>query len=819
MTTIAPKPARVEATGLKQSILNHMTYSLGLTLDRALPREMCRAVTLAIRDRIIDRLLETEQRYQQADAKRVYYLSIEFLIGRSLGNNLANLGLVDECREALADLGFDLHDIENSEVDAALGNGGLGRLAACFLDSLATMDLPGFGYGLNYEYGLFKQEIRNGGQIEKPDNWRSDAMPWDIDRPQDAVLVPIYGRIEHVQDRSGHYNPMWLDWKVVWGVPHDLPIVGYGGKTVNYLRLFSARASQELDMAIFNEGDYLNAVEQKVRSETISKVLYPSESAAAGRELRLIQEYFLVACSVRDIVRQYMQSHNDFDGFADGVAIQLNDTHPALAVAELMRLLVDEGGLEWDRAWEIAVATFAYTNHTLMPEALERWPVALLERVLPRHLQIIYEINRRLLEQVERRWPGDVDRMRRLSLVEEGANKQIRMAHLAIAGSHSVNGVAAVHSRLVKDELVPDFYDLWPDKFNNKTNGVTQRRWLLHANPGLADLITETIGDGWITDLRQLHQLELSADDPAFQDRFLKVKRRNKQRMADLVRSTTGVIADCDSLFDVQVKRIHEYKRQLLNVLHIIHEYLCLVEDGRPPAQPRTYIFAGKAAPGYEAAKGIIQLINDVARVVNADRRTGGAIKVAFVPDYRVSLAEVIFPSADLSEQISTAGMEASGTGNMKFALNGALTIGTLDGANIEIREEVGPENIFIFGLTVEEIGRLRHADAYRPGDVYQQFPHAQRILDALRDGRFCAHRLGAHEWLFHKLIAPGEPYFHLADLESYLQTHDQAGRVFEDRPAWAQKAILNTARIGKFSSDRTIGEYAREIWNMRPIG
>ena len=803
---------------LRAAILHHLKYSLGVTTEELSPREAFRAVALALRDLMVERFLATDQLYRREDSKRLYYLSLEFLIGRSLRNNLVNLGLLKTCSDVLGKLGIDFADIEDQEDDAALGNGGLGRLAACFLDSLATLGLPGFGYGINYEYGLFKQEIRGGQQVEKPDNWRTYDTPWQIERSQDAVLVPLYGRIDHGRDRFGHYNPMWLDWKVVIGVPSDMPIVGYGGQTVNYLRLYSARASHEFDMSIFNEGDYLNAVQQKVQSETISKVLYPTEAVAAGRELRLVQEYFLVACAVRDIVRHYQRQHPDFDAFADKVAIQLNDTHPALTVAELMRVLIDENDLPWEKAWEITTATCAYTNHTLMAEALERWPVGLMERVLPRHLQIIYEINERLLKAVSQRWPEDAARLRRMSLVEEGEHKQVRMAHLAIAGSHSINGVAAIHSHLVATELVADFHDFWPERFNNKTNGVTPRLWLLSANPGLAALITEVLGEGWITDLDQLRELEVLADDPQFQERFLAVKQANKQRLAKVIRDRTGDSLDCQTLFDVHVKRIHEYKRQLLNVLHIIHEYLGLVEDGQAPLQPRTYVFAGKAAPGYYLAKQIIRLIHDVAGVVNRDPRAKGHLKVVFVPDYRVSLAEIIIPAADLSEQISTAGMEASGTSNMKFAMNGALTIGTLDGANIEIREEVGADNFFLFGLTVPEVRQLRAEQAYHPAAIYERNPAIKRVLDALRDNRFCSKSPGQYGWICDRLLADGEPYFHLADLESYLRTHDEVARLYRDRSAWATKAILNTARIGKFSSDRTIREYAQDIWHIRPI-
>jgi starch phosphorylase len=820
-----------EKKSLLPLILKHITYSLGTTLDQITPRGKFQAVALALRDQIIERQLATERRYREAGAKRLYYLSMEFLIGRSLDNNLVNLGLRDTCLEAIHELGWSLEDVEGAEVDAALGNGGLGRLAACFLDSLATHDYPGYGYGINYDYGLFKQEIRQGEQVERPDNWKTYATPWLIERQQDTVFIPAYGHVEHGTDRQGRYNPMWLEWKTIIAVPFDFPIVGYGGQTVNSLRLFSARASQEFDMSIFNEGDYVQAVHQKVFSETISKVLYPKEAGPAGRELRLLQEYFLSACAVRDLVRRYLRdkfpgsgdgtsgrSPSDFDSFPDKVAIQLNDTHPALGVAELMRILIDENELTWEKAWEITQATFAYTNHTLLPEALERWPVGLLEYIVPRHLQILYEINRRFLEDVARRYPGDDRLLRRVSLFEgEGREKQARMAHLAIVGSHSVNGVAEVHSRLVQTDLVPDFYRLMPEKFNNKTNGVTPRRWLLSSNPTLSRLISDAIGTDWITDLDQLHELERFQDDSAFLDQLLQVKKENKRRFIKRMEDLYGATLDDGTLFDIHVKRIHEYKRQLLNVLHIVHEYLALVDEGQHPITPRTYLFGGKAAPGYYAAKLIIRLINDVAAVVNADLRARKHMKVFFVPDYRVSMAELMIPAADLSEQISTAGTEASGTGNMKFALNGALTIGTLDGANIEIREEVGDENIFIFGLTVEDVRSWR-SQGYHPWEVYHNSPKVRRVLDAFTANRFCPRNPGQHQWVAQRLLAPGERFFHLADLDSYIAAHEEAARQYHDQRTWARMALLNIARSGKFSSDRTINEYAEEIWDLKTV-
>jgi len=798
---------------LEESLYRYARYTLGKKWEDLSKRDMLMALTLAVRERLLDAMIETEERYARADAKRLYYLSLEFLIGRSLENNLCNLGLLDLCRKTLGKLGFDFEEVEECEPDAALGNGGLGRLAACFLDSLATLGMPGYGYGINYEYGLFQQEIQNGYQKEKPDHWLAHGIPWKIERPDEACHIPVFGRIE--QDEAGGPTS-WVDQKVIIGVPRDMPVVGYGGRTVNLLRLYSARSSQEFDMEIFNQGDYVKAVEQKIATETISKVLYPSDSVRAGRQLRLMQEYFLVACAIKDIVRNYEKSHATFDEFSSKVAIQLNDTHPALTVAELMRTLVDDKGLEWEAAWETTVQTVGYTNHTLLPEALEKWPVSLLEYVLPRHLEIIHEIDNRFLAHVSRVWPDDHDRAKRMAIIDDGEEKHARMAHLAMVGSHSVNGVSKLHTQLVKTSLASDFYELWPERFNNKTNGVTPRRWLLKSNPRLADLITEMIGDSWITDLERLRELEPYAEATQFQMEFCSIKLENKQRLAKIIAETTGVIVDPSSLFDIQVKRIHEYKRQLLNVMRIIDEYLCLIEDKREPVVARTYIFAGKAAPSYWAAKQIIKLINSLAQVVNNDPRVDGQIKVVFIPDYRVSLAEHIFPAADLSEQISTAGMEASGTGNMKFAMNGALTIGTLDGANIEIREEVGEENIFIFGLRAEEIRRMRKEGSYNPRSFYDNDRRLRRVMDSFNSNILYPQEPGLFGSIYQSILNNGDYYFHLADLGSYIETQERVGEEFKDRANWARKAILNTARVGKFSSDRTVIEYAEEIWGIK---
>lgn len=806
-------------SAFQDAIRYHARYSLGKRWESCSSRELFTAVALAVRDFLIDRMMDTEDRYQQTDPKRLYYLSMEFLIGQSLRNNLSNLGMLDLCRDALHKMGVNYEKLLESECEAGLGNGGLGRLAACFLDSLATMSMPGYGYGINYEYGVLKQDIDNGYQKEKPDNWLAHGSPWQIAHPDEACIVPLYGRIEHGIDRAGQYNPMWMDWKIIIGIPHDMPIVGFGGRTANVLRLYSARSPEEFDMQIFNEGDYLKAVKQQIASETISKVLYPSDLVEAGRELRLIQEYLLVACALRDIVRQYEKTHATLDQFASKVAIHFNDTHPALAVAELMRILVDEHAQPWEKAWKTTQDVLSYTNHTLMPEALEKWPVSLFEHVLPRHLQIIYEINRRFLAQVATVWPGDHARLQRMSLIGEGKQKQVRMVNLALVGSHSTNGVSALHTQLLKTSLVPDFYHLWPDRFNAKTNGVTPRRWLLQANPLLADLITNTIGNGWITDLGKLRSLEPYAQDPNFQQAFLAIKRSNKTRLARIIHDRCRVVVNPDALFDVHVKRIHEYKRQLLNVMQIIHQYLRIIQDGYIPPVPRVYIFAGKAAPGYWAAKQIIKLITSVKQVINTDPRVRGLITVVFLPNYRVSLAEQIIPAADLSEHLSLAGTEASGTGNMKFAMNGVLTIGTHDGATIEITEEVGQENIFLFGLQAEEVRQMREQGTYHPRTYYHRHPAIRRLMDTFVSGLFCPDEPGRFRWIYESILDRGEdPYFHLADLESYIETQERVAQAFTDPACWADKAILNVARIGTFSSDRAIAEYAREIWNIKPI-
>ena len=818
MPTATKTKKAVELESLDQCIARHLRYTVGRLPAQASKQDVFQALAHSIREQLIDRMIETEARYSAQKSKQLVYLSAEFLIGQSLRNNLFNLGMLTEANQSTRKLGFSLEEITDAEADAPLGNGGLGRLAACFMESLATLGMPAYGFGINYQFGLFKQEIENGFQTERTEQWFSQESPWLIKRPAETCTIPLYGRIEHSVDRQGNYNPMWVDWRVVIGVPYDIPIVGFGGNTVNYLRLYSARSSDEFDMQIFNTGDYLRAVEAKMSMETISKVLYPADSFAAGKELRLVQEYFMVACALRDTLRKFA-TQNPGAGLEDlpnRFAIQMNDTHPALSVAELMRILIDEHSMAWDPAWDITRATCGYTNHTLLPEALEKWPVSLMEKVLPRHLQIIYEINHRFLEQVERRFPRKPERIRSMSLIEEGESRQVRMAQLAIVGSHSINGVAALHSDLLKNKLVPEFGEFWPERFNNKTNGVTHRRWLASANPKLAGLITASVGEGWISDFSRVRGLEAIAHKADFQHEFQRVKLENKEKLARLIQRTEQLVVNPASLFDVHVKRIHEYKRQLLNAMRVIYDYLTLVEDGYTPPVARTYIFAGKAAPGYSMAKLIIKLINSLGSAINSDPRVDDMMKIVFMHDYRVSLAEHIIPGADLSEQISTAGMEASGTGNMKLAMNGALTIGTLDGANVEILEEVGQENIYIFGLKAEEVETQR--SFYNPWEFYRNSEIARRVMDALRDDRFCPETPGLFRPIFDSILSHGDQYFNLADLDSYVAAQEQVSRDYLRASDWSRKAILNVARSGKFSSDRTVAEYAREIWNLSPV-
>ena len=807
------RPAEV----LREAILRHIRYTLVRPTSELQPADYLTPVSLAVRDRIVDRLLETETKYRHKDQKRLYYLSLEFLMGRSLADNLSNLRAEELCREVLAGFGISLDEVLDSESDAGLGNGGLGRLAACFLESMATLGMPGFGYGIDYEYGLFKQEIVNGFQREKPDRWKANGTPFQIEHAEESVSLNLYGKVETQRDSEDNFKQSWSGYKTVVGVPTDMPIVGYLGQTVNWLRLFTARASEEFDIEIFNRGDYVRAVEQKIQSENISRVLYPSDSIMSGKELRLIQEYFLVACAVGDIMRRFRQQHGDkFELFPSKVAIQMNDTHPSLSVAELMRTLMDDHGLPYEQAWEITQQTLAYTNHTLLPEALEKWSVPLLEKVLPRHMQIIFSINHAFMRDMQQYSFLDSDKLQRMSIIEEGYEKQVRMAHLCIVGSHSVNGVSALHTELIKESLVPEFYQVWPEKFNNKTNGVAPRRWLMECNPGLTELISLTLDENkWITSLDKLRDLEPWTEDPEFRAAFKEVKRQNKLKLQAVVQGQTGVLVDPDSLFDVHIKRIHEYKRQLLNVMRIIGDYLRIVDHGKLPAVPRTYIFAGKAAPGYWAAKQIVKLIHNVADVVNNDAKAKEWIKIAFLPDYRVSLASLIIPAADLSEQISTAGTEASGTGNMKLAMNGALTIGTWDGANIEIAQEVGKDNIYIFGLRADQIAEMKAKGTYNPRDRYDEDPHVREVLDALNSDRFCSNEHGLFCWIFDELVHRGDKYFHIADFPRFMETQRLIEQEYLNEEIWWRKAVLNVARIGKFSSDRTVQEYARDIWHI----
>ncbi len=800
-------------SGFEIAFHNHIKYVLGKRLHQASRLDLINAISAAVGRYLVDISFETDDRYQQHDAKRLYYLSMEFLIGRLLSNNLMNLGIYNACAEFLKKQGIDLEVLLDEEKDPSLGNGGLGRLAACYLDSMASLDMPGFGYGINYDYGLFKQIIVDGYQQEKPDYWPNRSSPWLIHQTGHHYLIPIYGTVEDTEDLEGEYNPMWTEWGLLEGRAHDILISGYGGKTVNRLRLFSAWASEDFDIKIFNDGDYFKAVKRKIQSETVTKILYPSDAQNVGKELRLVQEYFLVACSLRDLVRFYQKTHDGFEQFHQKVAIQLNDTHPALAVAELMRILVDENGLEWEPAWEITVKTLGFTNHTLLPEALESWPLSIVQKVVPRHMQIIYEINRRFIAEVEARLGETAKAMiPQMSIIQEGGEKQVRMANLAIIGSHSVNGVAKIHSELIKTKLVPDFHTLWPERFNNKTNGVTPRRWIVNCNPGLTQFICDAIGRRWIRDLDRIWELEAFKDDPGFLEKFMAVKHENKLALAKLIKEKAFQTVDSSSIFDIHAKRIHEYKRQLLNILHIIHLYLS-IKDGKEIGHPRTFIFAGKAAPGYHIAKLIIKLIHEVARVVNQDPKVAEVLRVIFLPDYKVSLAEKIIPGADVSEQISMAGMEASGTGNMKFAMNGAVTIGTLDGANIEIHEQVGDENIYIFGLTLEGVEKIR--PTYMPRLLYDKDFRLKRIINSLRSPWLCKEDSHLFQPIYNLLLNHGDYYLNLADFDAYTAAQERIGSDFKDSGKWAEKALMNVTRTGIFSSDRSIREYAHDIWDI----
>jgi starch phosphorylase len=803
---------------IKSSILNHLRYTLARHPESAQKDEWWTATCLAVRDRILDRFMKTQEVHHEQKVRRAYYLSLEYLMGRLLVNNVHNAGLFESTREALQELGQDFDQIAEEEADMGLGNGGLGRLAACFLDSLATLDLPAIGYGIHYEFGLFRQEFKNGFQVEHPDVWQEKGSPWEIMRPNFAQEVKLYGRVEHRMDDKGQFHPEWVDYNTLEGMPFDVAIVGHGAETVNFLRLWESRASQEFDLNVFNEGGYVEAVREKAMGETISKVLYPNDNTESGKELRLAQQYFFVSCSLQDIIRRFFDGHDAWEEFPEFNTIQLNDTHPAVAVPELMRLLIDEHRMEWDKAWSIVRKTFNYTNHTLLPEALEKWSVPLFERMLPRHLEIIYEINSRYLEEeVEAMWPGDGRKKAELSLIEEGEPKMIRMAYLSVVASGKVNGVAALHTDLLKKHLFANFHALYPEKIINMTNGITPRRWLLACNPGLSELVTEQVGPDWPKALGKLDALAKLADDAKFQKRFMDIKRANKVAFAEFVQESCGVEISPDALFDVQIKRLHEYKRQHLNLLHILTLYRRLLNDADYDIAPRVFIFGAKAAPGYALAKNIIRAINKVAEKVNRDPRVNGKIKIVFPENYRVTMAERMIPAADLSEQISTAGKEASGTGNMKLALNGALTIGTLDGANVEIQEEVGEDNIFIFGKTVEEV-ELAREQGYNPYDYYNSNWELKSVIDWLQSDYFTPGEHDAFEPLTESLLGGGDPYLVLADYADYIRAQEEVDKAFRDKKRWARMAIMNTARVGKFSTDRTISEYADKIWNLKPV-
>lgn len=794
-------------------------YGIHLAQDKgcASGHYLYSALALTLRDRLFERMKHTKHTYAESHCKQAYYLSMEFLMGRAMGNAALNLGIEDELKKALVDLGLNFEELAEMEHDAGLGNGGLGRLAACFIDSCATLQLPVTGYGLRYEYGMFQQRIENGYQQEMPDHWLRDGNPWELERPEFTQRVKFGGHTEFHRNASGWMEVQWVNTNDVLAVPYDLPIPGYRNGTVNKLRLWKAAATDEFNLEDFNAGSYTDAVAAKNEAENISMVLYPNDASENGKELRLRQQYFLASASLQDILDYWVSNHgDDFTHFADKNCFQLNDTHPTVAVAELMRLLIDEHGLSWEAAWDITSKTMAYTNHTLLPEALERWPVNLFGRLLPRILEIIYEINARFLREVASHWPGDRERLGRMSIIEEGPQQQVRMAHLAIVGSFSVNGVAALHSELLKKGLFKDFFALWPHKFNNKTNGVTQRRWMAWCNPALSELISAKIGEDWITDLSELKKLAPLATDPAFQTQWTAAKRVNKQKLAELVKQRCGVTFNPDAMFDIQVKRIHEYKRQLLNVLHVIHLYEQIKTGQTEGMVKRCVLFGGKAAPGYVMAKQIIKLINNVANVINNDPNVGDWLKVVFLPNYQVSAMEVICPAADLSEQVSTAGKEASGTGNMKFMMNGAITIGTLDGANIEIREEVGDDNFFLFGLDEQEVDVMRKH--YNPQAIINNDPDLKRVVDLLRGGHFNQFEPGCFDNLINAFTSSHDPWMTIADFRSYVDAQHQAGLAYQDKARWAQMSIRNSAHSGKFSTDRTMNEYNQEIWKLKKI-
>ena len=807
----------MSAESLRQAIEDHLRYTLGRPAALLEPKHYYHALALAVRDRMQDRWAATTQTYVDLSRKVTAYLSAEFLLGPHLGNNLLNLQIEEQARTALAALGQDIDEVLACEQEPGLGNGGLGRLAACYLDSLATLERPAVGYGIRYEFGIFDQEIHDGWQVEKTDNWLAEPNPWEIAKPEINYQVGWGGRTERFIDDKGRERVRWIPARIAKGLHYGTPIQGYNVNTCNTLILWSATAIQSLVLDAFNAGDYYAAVQEEVVSSTITKVLYPNDEPAVGKQLRLAQQYFFVSCSLQDILHLLEDlAGRSVHELPDRVAVQLNDTHPSIAVAELMRLLIDERGLDWDEAWAITVATMAYTNHTLLPEALETWPLSMFEQFLPRHLEIIYEINRRFLDEVRVRFPGDADRLRRMSLIGEDDGKCIRMAHLATVGSHAINGVAALHSELLKDTVLKDFYELWPERFSNKTNGVTPRRFVGLANPGLRKLLDETIGTGWLTDLYRLRALEPLADDPAFQRKWRAVKRENKARLSRYVEAQTGIELNPDWMFDVQVKRIHEYKRQHLNVLHIIDLYRRLKDNPSLQIPPRAWVFGGKAAPGYHMAKLMIKLITSVAETVNSDPDVNDRMRVAFIPNFNVQNGQLIYPAADLSEQISTAGKEASGTGNMKFMINGALTIGTLDGANVEMREEAGPENFFLFGLTVDDVHELQ-SKGYHPRDYIDRNAELAAVLRMIADGTFSHGDTAVFAPLVSNLT-DHDYFLVLADYADYIRCQQDVSAAWQDTDRWTRMSILNSARSGKFSSDRSIAEYCEEIWDVEPV-
>ena len=815
--TSTTNKASVEA--FKQSVLNHLRTTIGTSPEKASKLAWWQAVVAACNEEIFGRLTDTQSTHAKADTRAVHYLSAEFLMGRLTVNNLTNLEKFDIARDALKELGLDINEVCEEEPDMALGNGGLGRLAACFMDSLATCKYPCVGYGIHYENGLFRQEIRGGKQVERPDSWREYGCPWEVCRPESVQNIPLGGYIEKQTAPDGSVSSVWHPSSIIKGVPWDIPVVGYRGSSVAILRLWESRSTEQFNWDVFNAGGYVDAQAEKSLAETISKVLYPNDSTQAGKELRLTQQYFFCACSLRDILRRYNRTHHhDYSDFANKIAIQLNDTHPTIAIPELMRLLIDEEGLSFDAAWDITSKSFNYTNHTLLPEALEKWPVYIFEKLLPRHLEIIYEINYRFLNDVvEKKWPGNNDMKAKLSIIEEGQCRMVRMANLCVVTSGKVNGVAKIHSKLVKEDLFPEYAELWPNKFCNVTNGVTPRRWLLACNKGLAELYNEVSGKDWPLNLDLCEKLKAYADDKAYQERFMKIKHENKVVLANTIKELVGVEVDPNAMFDVQVKRLHEYKRQHLNLLYILSLYKSLLENPDRDVPPQVFIFGAKAAPAYKLAKDIIYAINAVGEKINNDLRIKGKLKVVFLPNYRVSLAEKIIPAADISEQISTAGYEASGTSNMKFAMNGALTLGTMDGANIEIVEKAGIENNIIFGLSVEEVQALK-ARGYNSWDYYNADHELKSVLDWLDTDYFTPGEPGALSSIKNSLLQGGDPFLVLADFESYKEAHERAQALFKDKARWAKAAMMNSATMGIFSSDRSMHDYARDIWNLKAI-